>query len=387
MRSIISSMPFFYPQKPQHLSNEEFESLKRVVQLLRISQLRYIVQKFSIPASGNKTKLLGLLLSVFHSLRYDRVLIDIYNEINNILSKKEANSIKQLEIITRFDPNFQSPPNPLQCQSDPPFMLGPIFVPPRESSGKFGFMYSDSEEDLNTLINISFLFPGGKAQQFAFKGEINGFPFEISIDDPYPQPIDVTEYINVKTTMNTLNIKSIKTSSPMMICIREYKYCGIQNMMNQIVGRNVDPEKEDFDVHSSSCQHRESFSLSNFLSNSFATGSWKCPICDHLIDPLNLSVIRAHDITKEKMNIHFTMDEESDSSSSIMSPSEAFVPIPTASNASISIKAPISTKLSKSSNASDKFDDIENSTENNSSNTNDIFKMNDIMDTFGWDTI
>lgn len=416
-------MPLQYSQNPQYLSNEEFESLKRVVQLLRISQLRYIVQKFSIPASGNKTKLLSLLLSIFHSLRYDHVLMDIYHEINNIISKKEVNSIKQLEIITHFDSNFKQPQNPLLIQSDPPFMLGPILVPSGQSSGQFGFMYSDVCDDLTTSINICFLFPGGKIQQFTLKGEINGFPLEVSIDDPYPQPIDITEYINIKTIMNTFNIKLIKTSDPMMICIREYKYCGLQNLMDQIVGRAVDLDNEDFDVLPINCQHKETFSLSSFLSNSLGTGNWNCPICNQPVDVYNLKVTALRDISKDfnKTKIQFSPFDSLDVPeylSSIISPSDEFTPAN--SNSSLSINNIKSESLSKlitekntKNNISNTFktESIENfdqnhsqiqniqkdsmnykfkddnSSENNNSNTSDIFKASDILDSFGWDQI
>lgn len=276
----------------QYLSDKDFESLKKVIQLLRVSQIRYIIQKFSMPFNGNKTKLVNLLLSLFQSLRYEKILIDIYTEINNLLSNKKTILLNHLELISQIDPSFYSQPNPMQYQSPPPYILGPISVPPGKSNGQFEFKYNISDENYDKLINISFLFPDGVTQQFELKGDCNGFPIEVSIDDPYPQPIDITDFINSQSDLNSLNIKMIQSTSPMMICIREYKYYGLQDLMNKIVGRptNID---EDFEVFSSECQHGGSFSLTNFLSKSFATGDWSCPICGQDIDPLKLNIISA----------------------------------------------------------------------------------------------
>lgn len=387
MKGNFSPTSHIYPQQSQHLSNEEFESLKRVVQLLRISQLRYIVQKFSIPASGNKTKLLGLLLTIFQSLRYDKVLIDIYNEINNLLSKKIENSVKSLEIISQFDPSFRSPPNLLQTQSDPPFMLGPILIPPGQSSGKFGFMHSESNEDLSKSVNISFLFPGGKNQQFSLKGEINGIPFEVSIDDPYPQPIDITDYINTKTLINTLNITMINTLLPMMICVREYKFNGIQEMMNQVLGRAINIDEEDYNVCSNSCHHKDSFSLAPFLSRSLATGNFNCPICGQPIDPFTLTILGARDISKDMKKTDATpstfneIETSDQSTSEIMSPSET-----TSSFTSPFLVEPITDANQTSNKVSNKSanNSCDNNTEN-SNNSNDLFKVPDILPSFDWD--
>lgn len=269
------------------LSDVEFESLLKIIKLLRVSEIRYIVKKFDLPLKGNKTKLLNDVISIFHLLKNNAILSTIYGEINEIITNKEQNSTTKLN-ISNYDSRFYSQPNIMQHQADPPFILGPISVLPGKSSGQFNFNYNYSNEK---LVNISFLFLDGVPHQFELDCNINGFQIEISIDDPYPQPIDITDLINTNSDSNKFIINKIKTPKQMMICIREYEYLGLQMIMDQITGLKTNIQTDDFYTISKNCNHEGSFSFVDFLSNSFATGISKCPICKHEINPFDLVVL------------------------------------------------------------------------------------------------
>ena len=70
------------------ISNHKFEKLLKTLQLLRISQIRFFIQKFSLPSIGNKSKLLFLLTSILLKLRYDPLISLIYKEANQIMENK-----------------------------------------------------------------------------------------------------------------------------------------------------------------------------------------------------------------------------------------------------------------------------------------------------------
>lgn len=278
------------PNQTQYLTPEEFEALNKSVQLLRISQLRYIVQKFSIPASGNKTKLLSLVLSIFQSLRFDKVLIDILQEINKLLAQQSdpfsnpLASVGALEVVSP-DPTFISPPNPLYAQNDQSFILGPILAPSGQSKGSFQFAYAPT----GVTVNVCFLFSGGNPQQFEFLADLNGFPIEVSLDDPFPQPLDVTSLLN-PGSQNVLDVKMVQCSAPMMICIREFRYNGLQTVVDGICGRRVNLAQENIQVVSRVCDHPTPFQLLPYLSRAFGTGNWNCPICHRQLDLQSLVV-------------------------------------------------------------------------------------------------
>jgi hypothetical protein len=284
----------FVPQMSashQFLSPEEFDSLTNAVQLLRISQLRYIVQRFSLPASGNKSKLLSLVLSIFPSLRYDRVLIDIHNEVTRLLAQQGDSftnplaPVGQLEIVD-LDPSFSSPQNPLIIEHPAAFIFGPIFVPVGHFAGRFQFGCPRQQHS----VSVSFLFSRGIVDRFGLKIELNGFPFEISQDDPYPQPLDITHVLNFDSAQNILEVKLVTAQSPMMIVIREYDFVGIHHWVNQIAGRPVDITTQAVMVRSPACDHPEAFDLVAFLSLGVATGSMSCPICHRQIDIASLTL-------------------------------------------------------------------------------------------------
>lgn len=299
------------PPHNQYLSNEEFESLNKAVQLLRISQLRYIVQKFSIPASGNKTKLLSLVLSIFQSLRYDKVLIDILQEINNLLAQQQepfANPFANVNKLTTspFDPKFFSPPNPLYVFNSESFILGPIHVPPGQSLGQFNFIYQQN----GSHVGFDLLFQEGNPQQIALSFELNGIPFEISVDDPYPQIIDVTNVLNPSN--NSLDIKMINVTQPMMICLREYQFKGIQEIANTICGKIVDLDTENPIVRAATCSHQPGFPLIPFLSRAYATGNWYCPLCKQVLDLSYLKVIEDFPNYQQEQQTFYQQPQQGD---------------------------------------------------------------------------
>ena len=291
--SMVASPIAPMPNQTQYLTPEEFEALNKSVQLLRISQLRYIVQKFSIPASGNKTKLLSLVLSIFQSLRFDKVLIDILQEINKLLAQQSdpfANplaSVGVLEIVPP-DPSFLSPPNPLYSQNDTSFIFGPVLAPTGQSKGNFQFAYAQT----GVSVNVCFLFPAGNPQQFSFQADLNGFPIEISGDDPFPQPLDVTSLLNVGA-QNILDVKMLQCAGPMMFCVREYKYNGLQNVVDTVCGRHVNLDQEVIYVASRNCEHPAPFQLMPYLSRAFGTGNWNCPVCGRQLDLQSLAAVEA----------------------------------------------------------------------------------------------
>lgn len=282
------------------LTDDEFEYLMNEVQQLNVSQINILLKKFSLVVHGNKTDRLKPLLSKFQLCRYEKKLIGIYNDINNLFSEKEQLPKNQLKIVTLYDTAFKSPPNITICQKDRPLILGPIEVPIGISYGEFNFTFIHSENDPNKLINISFLFSNGLIHQFEFDAILNGFQLNISIDDPFPQPLDITDLLNTNTDKNTLNIKLIQTAKPLVICVCEYEYLGIEKMIEKVVGHSININEEEVIVASNSCQHKDSFSLISFMSKSMSTGRFECPVCGQIIDPLNVTIIKEYQINDEK---------------------------------------------------------------------------------------
>ena len=270
------------------LSNEDFENLIKSLQLLRISQLRYIVQKYAIPASGNKTKLLNLTMSIFHSLRYDKILIDIYQDINLLISQQDEPfnnpllSVGHLELV-QIEPSFTPPEtHTFQLNYLSP-IFGPINVPIGMSSGSFLFDASS-----NFHCAIAFLFKNSQPQSFSLQCELNGISYSLSDNDSFPQPLDVS---NVLSSKNIFNIKAISTTVPMHIIICQYHYSGLSDLVSSICGYSVDSSQPLF-VNSPKCSHSDSFPLIPFLSKSLATGKWICPICSN---PIQLSDLQLQD--------------------------------------------------------------------------------------------
>ena len=283
------------PLKPKgntcnYLSNEDFDYLIKSLILLRISQLRYIVKRFSIPASGNKTKLIALMASVFHSLRYDSKLVEIFQEINHLISQHDfpannlCESIKTIELVSQ-DILYFPQSNPLYEINTQLPIFGPLLIPSGLSSGSFTFSFPTSLNISNSSYLLTFLFKDGKPFSFSLNLEINGFPLEISLNDPFPQPLDISEYLNEK---NLLNIKSIKVQTQMQISICEYTYLGLSGLTSQITPLPI--TQLNISVTPSKCDHLESFSLIPFLSKAAASQNWECPICHKEISLSDISI-------------------------------------------------------------------------------------------------
>lgn len=272
------------------LTDEEFDNLIKYVQLLKSYQIQQIIQKFSFPIAKDASNNTNLLLIIMQSPRHDIILTSIYNEIKRLFFRKDISMFNKLQIV-QYDDNFESPKSFLYRQTTNPLIFGPIFVSPGNSSGEFQFIYSKPKEKFESQINISFLFKKGIPHQFELEAEFNGFQIDVSIEDPYPQPIDISDLINLNSETNTLNIKKINSCEPMMICIREYSFYDIESMMEEIAGKPIKIGEEDLYVISRNCFHNNAFSLTNFLSTSYATGECKCPICGGRIDPFKLCFI------------------------------------------------------------------------------------------------
>ena len=262
------------------LSQEEFDSLIKSIQLLRISQLRYIVQKYSIPASGNKTKLLSLVIQIFHNLRYDSVLVEIYHDIGNLLAQQDAPfqtptfTSSQLE-LSPPNPEYEPAFNPSIIINPDGSVFGPILAKPGRTSGRFSF---PSPPQIGPTV-VSFLFYKGNTQPFSILFELNGIPFEISKDDSQPAPIDVANVLSAPGVENYFDIKSMNTAVPVMIQLFQYEYVGIKQCLKHLCGTDIDLSSEKPLVKTNTCLHEKPFSLVLYLSDALATGKWVCPIC------------------------------------------------------------------------------------------------------------
>lgn len=275
------------------LSQDDFDSLIKTVQLLRISQLRYIVQKFQIPASGNKTKLLGLVIQIFHNLRFDPVLVQIFQEINNLLAQQDApfsspsltsSSIELSQPNPEYIPSF----NPCIIINFDGSVFGPLLAKPGRSSNKFRFT---TPPMIGPTI-VTFLFYNGNPQPFSIQFELNGIPFEISKDDSQPAPIDVTAVLSQPGIENVLDIKAVNCAVPIMIQLFQYEYVGLKACIHQICG-NIDITREQPMVKTNTCAHHNGFSLVQYLSSALATGHWFCPVCGADASLQNLIVLQA----------------------------------------------------------------------------------------------
>ena len=272
----------------KQLTNEEFDSLIKTVQLLRISQLRFIVQKFSIPASGNKTKLLNLVIQIFHNLRFDTILVEIHKEIGILLSQQGApfappTNVTGTLTITQMDSNYQYIPFPTFRINLNNILLGPILVTNGFSSGKFNFSNIS-----NSLICLTFLYQNKEEIPFSLQFEVNGIPFEIFQEDPFKSPIDLTSFL---TNENTLDIKSLNCHSNMMIIISQYEYIGLNELFYSIVGNYQNISIENTLVKTNNCQHLNGFNLIKHLSEGLTINKWNCPICGLSALPESLILI------------------------------------------------------------------------------------------------
>jgi hypothetical protein len=95
-----------------------FKHLKWSIQLLRIAQLRSVVQKFSLPVSGNITHLVSVVLQLVGAMRDAPVLCQINAEVISLLSQQREPFTNPLETMQKLIPvtvavTINPPPHPL----------------------------------------------------------------------------------------------------------------------------------------------------------------------------------------------------------------------------------------------------------------------------------
>lgn len=292
---IAPNQPPFQPNAV--LSPEEFENLKRQIQLLRISQLRYIVQKYDLPANGNKTRLVQIVLNLFDAMRNTPLLSSINQDVLNIISSFHepfTNPLEKTHKLNLQKPeafqniNFVYPPHPFICYATdvnengirtPQLpLLGPIYALPGISSGKFTFSIekllsnnnnndnenvekntntenehkeenadennnssnqeqNNNSNSLNFRICLDFAWPNNQVIPFEMNAEINHYQLQISNKDPFPLPIDITDYCKLPGQPNSsispnipIEFKSVQIQTPMVFSIRQYKLDTIKSL-------------------------------------------------------------------------------------------------------------------------------------------------------------
>lgn len=266
------------PQK-KPISNEEFENLILSVYLLRISQLRYIVTKFAINASGNKTKLLQLIVQEFYRLRNDPVLHEINKEMVELITKQdELFSTPAIPNKVLEEGSISSNFLPMDIfnvrYNNDNILLGPYLARPGRSTGRYSFV----SPEVRGRFAIVFSFPQGKFLPFSIEMEFNGCPLEINNSDFVPSPIDITDILEPPGNENIFVVKIIHCSSNVQILIQEYCQIGIDELMRNICP-GISDVSDEILVRSRLCSHSETFTLGPYLSAALATGNWKCPIC------------------------------------------------------------------------------------------------------------
>jgi hypothetical protein len=70
----------------------------------------------------------------------------------------------------------------------------------------------------------------------------------------------------------------------MMICIRKYRFVGLQGIVSQICRRQADCDAERIDALSSQCDHSGTFELVPFLARAITIENWGYPTCHRRID-------------------------------------------------------------------------------------------------------
>lgn len=269
------------PQQYGYLSSEEFEKLKNSIQLLRISQIRYIVQKYKLPANGNKNKLLKLILEILETLRPTQILLQISADVNRLLATQNEPFTNPLE--ETFNKMQLAPQNIEYNYATNPFVnkieqiaiVGPLLASP----GRNAFHCTiPAVPALQHNVQVMFAWPSKEVVSFELSGEINGFPIYVLSDDPRPAPLDVTDIvIPGKPLQVTL---SVKTPVPLIISISEVVIQTVQQIAAAIgVSANLDCEPFEIMALGNECTHTETFSLVKFLSACFATGKSVCPLC------------------------------------------------------------------------------------------------------------
>jgi len=262
------------------LNDYEFGNLIKTTYLLRIAQLRYIIKKYKIPVTGNKTKLVSSTVSIFYSMRNSIVLSYILNEFQHLMEYKSLPFFDPQEgkemVLCQADSNFVYPKNHT-ISIRQRILCGPYYIDQSINHGSTTFVV----ERVYGLYGMFFRFQKGRTNNVSIRMKLNGFLIESFPDDHIFSPLDLTPFIY---TQNTLIIESIKTENPVILLIQPYKYIGVKSLCNMICGRKVDLLLESPKAKSTKCQHCECFDLVPFLSFSLAKGEFKCPHCNLIIE-------------------------------------------------------------------------------------------------------
>jgi hypothetical protein len=265
------------------LMPEEFENLKRSIQLLRISQLRYIVQRFALPASGNKTRLLAVVLQLVDAMRVAPILVQINAEVIALLSQQHEpftnplDSIQKLSVVSQTD--FATPPHPLVRYADTPPVFGVIIADRGSSCGTFPFPGA-----AKSRCCLSFAWPDGQPHPMELRADLNGFPVAVPADDPRPTPLDITDLM-IPNQINTITVKTIKTQAPVALAIKEYTIITAAAVIQE-------PDLHTVGVKGADCKHGNGMKLADFWAQAAALGGWNCPICGGVVSPETLVVIK-----------------------------------------------------------------------------------------------
>ena len=267
---------------PQPLSPENIENLKRSIQLLRISQLRYVVQKFSLPANGNKTRLLRLVLQLIDAMVGSPLLNTISAEVMSLLAQQHepfTNPLESMHKITLLQPGsaVPSPPrHPMVEIENHVVLCGPLVVPPGNALGVFSF----ESPRVRARCCIDFAWQKDGPSPLDMNAQINGFPITVCGDDPRPGPIDITDYILPRPQLNVLDFRLVKSQAQVVICVREYELQTVPMLMAKVAGKqSVDPLNDVISVKGKKCGHMETVPLGPYLAQAIVTGKWQCPIC------------------------------------------------------------------------------------------------------------
>ncbi|KAH0806465.1 MIZ zinc finger family protein [Histomonas meleagridis] len=262
-------------QEKNVLNDQDFDTLIKSVQLLRISQIRYIVQKYSLPANGNKTKLLQIVVKLLESIRHQPLIKQIYQEVMLLLAKQDQPFFNPLQTVKRLQICQQvvvsPPPHPFIKLLPLPPILGPIVAQSGTSNGFFEFMISS----ISSRVCINFTWQNNTPTNFSMFADVNGFLFAVNPDDFEPLPLDITEKIFLNRP-NLFTIRSITTETPIAVTISRYEPQTIQSIIKKFSAEGCNDYQTL--VCGRSCNH-EPFSLVDFLSKGTATNIWKCPIC------------------------------------------------------------------------------------------------------------
>ena len=268
------------------LTNEEFDNLKRSIQLLRIEQIRYIVQRFSLPASGNKTRLIQIILGIIDTLRPTPLLVDMSMEVSRLLQQQHepfANPLDSTHKMVPYkdqEPLF-TPDHPFYALTDREPLIGPLFAPVGNSN--FHAVTLEIGEARKLLIEFSW--KSTQQAPFDLVAHVNGTTIVVSSEDPNPQPIDISDLVAAPVQQITFDIQSLKTQIPMAVAIREYTLRSVHDIAAQMAeSAKISEPSEVVRIKGQKCAHEDGTLIIPFLSKYFSSKRSECPICNNPID-------------------------------------------------------------------------------------------------------